>query len=701
MAPGSKRKKVSETTEESKPLKRFARTRKGKLEELPNMPLDIIYEIFFYLLPLDILNLSRTNKAFHALLMDRSAAPFWIAARQNVPGLPEPFPGMSEPAFANLCFYPCCHICLKPQTQEVIWEYRARLCHACKKTSTESYLTLRHSDFYLKEMDRLLPYIDASVVGKTESEPEDWRRGIPRMFVSDKEEIETAWNALQDDTEEARKDFLNTQDKRYKEMRKHADLCKMWDHNKKLNRTNELYRIKLKRYDAIIAKLQELGYEEDIAFSKRHLRDKEALENHPFVRQSKPLTNRTWESHCADIFEFIEHNITPRRLYHEYRQNICTRIEILRRLVLKRMSPTLRPFFPRMRELVSFPEVQTMMDPFKSVKFDSQSRDHLVSIRDDLVASWEADCIRQLKESIRSAAPNLPEDDTILKLAIANLVVCTDGFCHTVFVDPWPSGVTHDCTFFGYRLHNVSGDRKWDDAPHSQDQDQWYDYIMNHILGYKWSKAFIRPLAHGIEKIVEISGKDPLQVTAAEMDQLDLRFFCARKVHRTGIIEILEWRQAAVQEAQSQDFNIRRPGKNDDENRHDWKIIPTEVREKIAHLELALKEFNGNYKAKQDIWHCAYCTIKRGTQANMIAHIKASHGIDTPKETDVFTDPEQVLQTNSSMYIVCDTRKEFAGELDREVEKAIKEDRVALESEICGTAIDWFFSFPIEHLKLN
>lgn len=45
MAPTSKRTKAAKATEESEPPKRSARARKGKLEELPNMPLDILYEV--------------------------------------------------------------------------------------------------------------------------------------------------------------------------------------------------------------------------------------------------------------------------------------------------------------------------------------------------------------------------------------------------------------------------------------------------------------------------------------------------------------------------------------------------------------------------------------------------------------------------------------------------------------------------------
>lgn len=42
--------------------------------------------------------------------MHRSSATIWRTARQQVELLPEPFPGMSEPAWANLAFDSHCHV---------------------------------------------------------------------------------------------------------------------------------------------------------------------------------------------------------------------------------------------------------------------------------------------------------------------------------------------------------------------------------------------------------------------------------------------------------------------------------------------------------------------------------------------------------------------------------------------------------------
>ena len=69
-----------------------------------------LLQIFCYPQPLYLLRISRTNKAFHDFLTRRNSAYVWQAARKNVVGLPEPFPGMSEPAYARLCFDSLCQV---------------------------------------------------------------------------------------------------------------------------------------------------------------------------------------------------------------------------------------------------------------------------------------------------------------------------------------------------------------------------------------------------------------------------------------------------------------------------------------------------------------------------------------------------------------------------------------------------------------
>ncbi|KAI0725253.1 hypothetical protein C8Q72DRAFT_785851, partial [Fomitopsis betulina] len=83
--------------------------------------------------PRDLLNLARTTKPFRKLLISRSSATLWRAARANVPGLPDCPPHLSEPAYADLCFSSLCHNCLKPGIQNVLWELSKRYCAPCTK----------------------------------------------------------------------------------------------------------------------------------------------------------------------------------------------------------------------------------------------------------------------------------------------------------------------------------------------------------------------------------------------------------------------------------------------------------------------------------------------------------------------------------------------------------------------------------------
>ncbi|KAI0781000.1 hypothetical protein BD413DRAFT_501686 [Trametes elegans] len=66
-------------------------------------------QIFAFLHPRDLLNLARTSKPFRALLMHPSAAPFWRKARETVGNPPNCPTYLSEPAYANLMFFPHCH----------------------------------------------------------------------------------------------------------------------------------------------------------------------------------------------------------------------------------------------------------------------------------------------------------------------------------------------------------------------------------------------------------------------------------------------------------------------------------------------------------------------------------------------------------------------------------------------------------------
>ncbi|KAF8547193.1 hypothetical protein OG21DRAFT_951851 [Imleria badia] len=83
--------------------------RRGKPGELCQLNLDVLFLIAADIHPLDLLSLARTCKSLRELLMDQSSAFVWETARRQV-GLPDCPADLTEPGYANLVFYPRCHV---------------------------------------------------------------------------------------------------------------------------------------------------------------------------------------------------------------------------------------------------------------------------------------------------------------------------------------------------------------------------------------------------------------------------------------------------------------------------------------------------------------------------------------------------------------------------------------------------------------
>lgn len=131
------------------------KSRRGKLRDLPEMPLDILYEIFGHLFPLDVLRLSRTTKASRDLLMRRSALFIWHSAFSNLPVTPPSCPeDLNLPRWTSLLFETHCSVCLfrcmllssrlslrilrqfcsKHSVLKIFWMFRVRCCKRCLKS---------------------------------------------------------------------------------------------------------------------------------------------------------------------------------------------------------------------------------------------------------------------------------------------------------------------------------------------------------------------------------------------------------------------------------------------------------------------------------------------------------------------------------------------------------------------------------------
>ncbi|KAH6919141.1 hypothetical protein BKA70DRAFT_1249413, partial [Coprinopsis sp. MPI-PUGE-AT-0042] len=121
VATGSKRKRRAKVSS-AKPSKR--RGNRGLLERVTDMPLDLLFEIFGQLHPLDLLSLARTTTSLRATLLDRSARSLWIASVKKH--------GVSEPAWVDLALGKTCQKCCRNVgNQTLVWEVMVRYCNRC------------------------------------------------------------------------------------------------------------------------------------------------------------------------------------------------------------------------------------------------------------------------------------------------------------------------------------------------------------------------------------------------------------------------------------------------------------------------------------------------------------------------------------------------------------------------------------------
>ncbi|EIW57054.1 uncharacterized protein TRAVEDRAFT_73314 [Trametes versicolor FP-101664 SS1] len=157
---------------------------KKTLHDLPNMPIDILFEIFSKLTPRDLLSISRTTKSFRQLLLSRQAATVWKAARLATPPFLERPSDVSEPYWANLVYGKSfCQVCgSSANKKRVFFELRRRLCASCMESHcvTPPRNINQPPEFDVTALE-LLPYV-MYVVGLRKRR-HFWREDVERVTL--------------------------------------------------------------------------------------------------------------------------------------------------------------------------------------------------------------------------------------------------------------------------------------------------------------------------------------------------------------------------------------------------------------------------------------------------------------------------------------------------------------------------------------
>ncbi|KAG9042236.1 hypothetical protein FS837_011110 [Tulasnella sp. UAMH 9824] len=519
-----------DSDEDEKPKKKKTRTgkttkRKGKVtarslmkDLFTTLPLDLIYEIFGHLHPLDLLQVARTSRLLRSHLMSKRSISVWKTAREAVlPSVPDCPKDQSEPQWAMLLFTHDCTICGTPRIQKVDWNLRLRGCEMCFKAHIIYSRTATKTYPEIEDLDTVLEVLPWTNVG-------GWAHGhsSSRKFYFSKHIIKMA--QIVDDfqlrvdagVKGARAEFDEWIEKKKAEATEQAESgkeLKQWAQEaaRTRNVTNE--QLKKQRKEAIIAKLVELGHDPRDVQNAANTRRSSASNIFDSTTQ---LSDAAWKRIKAKA-EMLAETEKQARLDIEQRP-----IRDARRKVAKARYEKFKEtydsspdgFMPDESKFIDIPAIKSVIqsdgDGVSSGIFDDVF-DQLPAFFDEWRRVRRVELARVIVESQSTAGDAKPdpvtaEQEGILLLATSFFATCTQygGYGHDESSVHWMRTLHGH---FPRRYHPSSGNAR---SPFEE-------------------MRCIRVVPESVERAKELIravGLDPNTATSLEMDALDARFWC-------------------------------------------------------------------------------------------------------------------------------------------------------------------------------
>ncbi|KAI6136164.1 hypothetical protein F5141DRAFT_1059395 [Pisolithus sp. B1] len=656
----------------------------GRLASLMEMPMDILFEIFGHLNPLDVLRLARTTKEFRRVLMHRSSRCIWIAARNNLPDLPDCPPYMSEPQFANLVFDTHCHECLAPNTRSVDWRLARRICMKCTK-----YCMVEEGYSYMTESSHLAV---PSKYGK---------RGRPCYYKKDLDEFKQRRASLTDPKK--REEFVVERRARVAEMDKHGQLLEAWALRQATARSTELEELRSARRQAIIDELTKLGWGPEI----EQILPSDDLGSHRLVKQPTRLTPRIWSNIRSEMIKHME-DLRALRLQRERKALVSSRKQ-LATSVLRAYKRERLPFtdvMPEPMDFYLFPEVSAIIELPTETEVTEASFADVVSQLDELIVQWRTrnhnsfidkfkdELAKKLQRITHAAAdkganaakagtsadvkgkgkavdPPLPDESELIKvLSLATTVFCCE-YCPSNFWMSIPEDPFHSFTsskrsvsttplfypkIMGHRC--LTKGRGQDSPMTPLESISEFPYESRRRMQWTCAPLQVDKQAEAIvSNIIVACNLDPLTTTTAEMDALDPKLACVnascvqwdRVIKDSCKASVFGWRAAFAHAAQSRRRGIAVK----------WKLLDENLLKDVENAD-AFSESSliANFMSavlgtsllsgtnEDNTWLCAHCmdlpNEKDATVLSKVkSHLSAAHGVDEPQENqDYYQDYE-------------------------------------------------------------
>ncbi|KAI0938466.1 hypothetical protein AcV5_000143 [Taiwanofungus camphoratus] len=494
----------------------------GKIAELP---LEMFFEIFKFLEPIELLNLARTNKFLRNTLMNPSLSrSIWQAALAKMRGLPPCPEFLTEPHYVDLLFGNHCHSCGKNEGH-VLWEFRVRYCRECELEKT--VLTYDETGYKRRTETQGIIVYYADVCPT--------RKGF--TLVADRKEFSESGNLPE--FFEGRKEFN-------KQIMQHSSRCSKWISNREYAMRQRLEKLKASRLNAIVKRLSDLGYHTDIAYLTP---TRWPLAQLPRVSIPEALTDAGWDEIRPSVVEFMESRKAARLYWKqvgEFKERLRFMDEALSQL---RPNGTSTEPFPHFVDLAVSGEIQNIVELPNDVTVNKHS---FLGVLPNMILRWGKRMKEKLIEHCTANEPSCgkKQEHTADLLDLAKTIFRCD--CGRVRF--WPAVLSHvdKCP------DEITNKHRFDLPP---PQNVWafrgtlpetvgtaYEAAVDgrYLPRQPWELQVHRLHLCGERalNVFKACDKDLDTATAAEMDELDARFVCGLCSRSGKTKAVMNWRTA-------------------------------------------------------------------------------------------------------------------------------------------------------------
>ncbi|GLB35493.1 hypothetical protein LshimejAT787_0210580 [Lyophyllum shimeji] len=505
------------------------RGRKGGLALLPDLPLDVLFEIFKHLRPLDLLRLARSWKRMRAFLMSRRSRWIWRQALSRLEGLPSCPPGMSEPQFTDLMFSSHCHYCGAEPVPTILWLTRNRACKVCFPKHFRQAKDILHDPRFsgLPAECWKFAEITGRIIHSTSFAPvtsRDTCRQIVNLELLEK--LTNEYMVIAGHASRVER-WLSETRRDHEAWARTAESLVSWLRQQAQKRSLELLAARQRRLDAVIRYLNAAGWTEDI-----RKMDLDLLRYHKLVNIPRDLTERVWVRIRPKLFDFMGR--VASRLREEYRLDQVTR----RRRIF---SQYVMSCHPRDAILAPISEL-SQLEPFRAIIEDSPL-DQVITLHSfppshvisQLFCRWQRHRKHNVVQIMRKSGL-VPWNVSAAHINLATTFFYCSG---PGFREPIGQQdiLVHPAAFSWRPEREYSSGyltRLFEDF-----QQEFWNFGGDRVF-------FHEPAFLAARSIVSACGYDPDRTTAAAMDKWSYLFECKSCRSSTTGRLVMTWRRAVI-----------------------------------------------------------------------------------------------------------------------------------------------------------